>query len=256
VEFLERFYPESRFGGYSDIDGTVTFSTRVNALLEPQFTVADIGCGRGSFAEDPNATKRSLRILKGKVREVVGLDVDESARGNPYLDRFEPLRVGERWPLDDHSVDLLLSDNVVEHLDDPDAFFSELRRVVRDGGYVCLRTPNSRSYIALISRLIPNRRHARVVGWAQDGRQEQDVFPVRYRCNTVGKLRRMLDRHGIDAVVYGYEAEPSYLSMSGLLYRLGVWHQRVAPGFLRSAIFVFGRARGAGRQSPSAEREA
>ncbi len=49
----ERFYPESRFGGYTDLDGTVLFRTRVNSLLHPDAVVVEIGCGRGQHAEDP-----------------------------------------------------------------------------------------------------------------------------------------------------------------------------------------------------------
>ena len=47
--------------------------------------------------------------------------------------------------------------------------------------------------------------------------------------------------HGLRAVVYGYEAEPSYLHFSKLSYGLGVLHQKFAPGFLRPAIFAFGQ---------------
>jgi hypothetical protein len=51
----------------------------------------------------------------------------------------------------------------------------------------------------------------------------------------------MMHEHGFEHVVYGYEAEPSYLSFSKFAYALGVLHQKLAPGFLRPAIFAFGR---------------
>src|ERR1700746_3424517 len=50
-----RYFPESQFGGYSDIDQLVVFYTRVRSLLEPSFTVLDIGCGRGRHAENRTA---------------------------------------------------------------------------------------------------------------------------------------------------------------------------------------------------------
>ncbi len=40
-----RYFPESQFGGYSDIEKLVVFYLRVRSLLEPSFTVLDIGCG-------------------------------------------------------------------------------------------------------------------------------------------------------------------------------------------------------------------
>ena len=40
---IQRFYPESRFGGFTDIDGTVAFYSRVNALVKPLYVVVDFG---------------------------------------------------------------------------------------------------------------------------------------------------------------------------------------------------------------------
>jgi SAM-dependent methyltransferase len=55
---MERFYPESRFGGFTDIDGTVAFYPRVNALAASKDVVLDFGCGQGirlrpGHANDP-----------------------------------------------------------------------------------------------------------------------------------------------------------------------------------------------------------
>jgi len=50
-----------------------------------------------------------------------------------------------------------------------------------------------------------------------------------------------MKRYSFDSVVYGYDAEQSYLSFSKIAYFFGVLHQKFAPGFLGSAIFVFGK---------------
>ena len=113
--------------------------------------------------------------------------------------------------------------------------------MLKPGGYLCIRTPNVLSYVGLISRLVLNRLHGAVVSRVQPSRRAEDVFPTYYRCNTVWRLRRMLARRGFDAVVYGYEAEPSYLNFSKLVYAFGVLHQRLAPRFMRPALFAFGR---------------
>jgi len=238
---LARFYPESRFGGFTDVDGTVAFYSRVNALLAPSFVVIDFGCGRGAHTEDRVPFRRELRRLKGKVTRVIGLDVDAAGGGNPSIDEFRALS-GPEWPVDAHSVDMIVCDSVMEHLPDPDHFFSEAKRVLVSGGLLCLRTPNRRSYVGIASRLVPNRYHDRVLSKAQTGRKEEDVFPTLYRCNTMGAVRRQFRRHGFEGVVYGYEAEPSYLDFSRLMYALGVVHQRLAPAFLSPSIFAFARS--------------
>lgn len=237
---VERFYPESRFGGFTQIDGTIAFYTRVQALAGPDSVVVDFGCGRGAYVEDPIAFRRDLRIFKGKVKRVIGLDAGPAGEANPFLDAFHCLD-GTQWPLAEESADLVICDNVLEHLPEPGAFFAEARRVLRPGGVVCIRTPNQWNYVALLSRLIPNRSHAKVLAKAKPGLAEEDVFPTLYRCNTLAALRRALAQQGFEAVVYGYEAEPSYLSFSKIAYALGVLHQKLAPGFLKPALFAFAR---------------
>ena len=242
---MNAFYPESSFGGFTRVDGTVAFYTRVQALANPQSVVVDFGCGRGAYAGDPVPFRRDLRIFKGKVARVIGLDANPAAGENPFLDAFHRLD-GPHWPLENESVDLILCDNVLEHLPEPAAFFGEARRALRPGGVVCIRTPNALNYIALLSRLVPNRSHARVLAKAKPGLAEEDIFPTFYRCNTLPAVRRALRQHGFEAAVLGYEAEPSYLSFSAAAYALGVLHQKLSPGLFKAAIFAFGRKTGQG----------
>lgn len=237
---MERFYPESRFGGFTALDGTVAFYTRVQALAGEGSTIIDFGCGRASYQEDPLPLRRDLRILRRAGRRVIGLDAAPAGAENPYLDVFHQLN-GPAWPVEDCSADLVLCDNVLEHLPQPAEFFRESWRVLRPGGHLCIRTPNRWNYIALLSRLVPNRDHARLLARAKPGLREQDVFPTYYRCNTLPALRRALREHHFDGVVLGYEAEPSYLSFSAAAYLLGMLHQKLAPSIFRAALFVFAR---------------
>lgn len=237
----EKFYPEVRFGGFTDIDGTVLFYLRVKSLLEQGDTVIDFGCGRGAQAADEVEVRRSLVTLRNKAGRVIGLDVDQAGEGNPLIDEFRPIVPGERWPIEDSSVGLIVADNVIEHLPDPDKFFGEARRVLRVGGHLCIRTPNAMSYIGIAARLISNRFHQAVLRKVQRSRRDEDVFPTLYRCNTTRSVRRAYRKHGFDAVVYGYESEPRYMAFSSFAYWLATLHQRFAPRVFAPAIFAFGR---------------
>jgi SAM-dependent methyltransferase len=242
MSWKESFYPESRFGGFTDIDGTIAFYGRVNALISPSFTVLEVGCGRGKHKEDPIDFRRNLRILKGKVKKIIGIDIDKAAEENPFLDEFYLIE-GYHWPLENDSIDIILCDSVLEHIDEPNNFFSEARRVLRNEGYICIRTANSSSYIVLFSKLIPNEYHSRITHIVQDAVKEEDVFPTVYRCNSIRQIKEMLSQYDFEYAVYGYEAEPSYLSFSKIVYWIGVLHQRFAPGFLKPAIFAFGKVK-------------
>ncbi len=240
-DWLVRSYPEYAFGGFTDADGTIRFYARVNALLSPNSVVLDVGCGRAAYMGDPVAFRRGLRVLRGKVHRVIGIDMDRNAQTNPCIDEFRLMTTGA-WPLEDASVDLALADYVLEHVEDPAEFFSEAARVLRPGGYLCVRTTNRRSYVGFASALIPNGRHGQVVTRVQTVREERDVFPTLYHCNTPGRLRRAFAAH-FEAVVYAVDSEPQYLSFSSLAFRLGVMHQRHAPKFLGPGLFGFGRRR-------------
>jgi SAM-dependent methyltransferase len=238
MEFKHIFYPESRYGGFSNVDGTIVFYQRVNSLIDKETIVIDVGCGRGAYQDDPIQYRKQVRILKGKCFSVIGLDVDLSAQENPYLDEFR-LITGKKWPLDDNSAGLCLVDNVLEHVENPDSFFSECSRILKPGGYLCIRTPNLLSYVGLIAKLVPNRQHVPVLRKAKDGVNEVDVFPTYYRCNTIPTIRRTLQHFGFNACVYGYEAEPAYLSFSKISYGVGVILGHITPNLFRVGIHAF-----------------
>jgi SAM-dependent methyltransferase len=242
MDHEQRYFPETKFGGFTRLDGTIQFYVRVNALLRPTDTVLDIGCGRGAWADDPCFMRRNLRALKERCARVIGIDVDEAAAANPFVTEFRRIE-SSTFPIEDAAIDVAVCDHVVEHVEDPAAFFLECRRVLKPGGYLCIRTPNARGYIALAARISPKRHHPRLISVAQPGRCEQDVFPAFYRCNTRSRLEGILSRHGFDACVFGFEAEPSYLGFSRVAYWLGILHQKLTPEALMLSLFCFARKR-------------
>lgn len=243
LSIRRRFHPESEFGGFTDLDGALTFYARVRELLVSDGVALDIGCGRGTQDEDPSQVRRDLRILRGHCKRVIGIDVDPAARENRFVDEFALIEAPGPWPVETTSVDLAVADFVVEHVPDPDHFFAEAARVIKPGGVLCIRTINVRSYLGLASRLVPSRMHARVLRDLQPDRKSEDVFPTVYRCNTRRKLRRALERHGFEAVVYGTEDEPAYLGFSPFAYALGLAHRRLAPSGIRVGLVAWARRR-------------
>lgn len=234
-------YPESEFGGFTRFDATIQFYARIHALVPDEAVVLDIGCGRGCVMDDPCAYRRSIRDLRGPRHHVIGIDVDPAAQGNLAVDEFHLIPASGRWPVEDAAIDIAFCDFVLEHIEHPDDFFSEWHRVLKPGGYACLRTPNASSYIALISRLIPNRFHEKVTKFAQDGRKAEDVFPTFYHCNTCHNLRKLFHKHRFQSCVYQVESEPNYLRFSRLAYRIGAVVHRHLPRRFQSTLLGFAR---------------
>lgn len=235
-----RFYPEIAAGGYSRVDGSVEFYTRVRALLRPDMQVLDFGAGRGwAVVDDPNPARRRLADLRGECARVVGVDVDPAVRDNPVLDEAVVVEAGRPLPFPAQSFDLVLSDHVFEHLDEPAAIAAELDRVLRPGGWICARTPNRNGYIALGARLVPNALHTRVLQRLQPHRQAVDVFPTHYRLNTRAALLRHFPAHRYQHCTYGASMEPAYTGGSTTLWVLLWAWLRIAPECLCATWFVF-----------------
>lgn len=235
-----RLYGEVRFGGYSRHDGTVAFYTRVAALITPASRVLDYGCGVGAHITVAAPFTRSLQQLRGKAAEVIGIDVDGAAAANPYIDRFVPT-AGETIPLEAASVDLCVCDWGLEHFANVSQFLSECRRVLKLGGYLCLRTPNALHYSSLGARLLPFKYHhvlRRMLGYFHT---EADVFPTLYRCNTRSRLDHALGAHGFDACVYRHRGESHTVGAGFGPGLIGELIERVSPPIFWHELHAFGR---------------
>jgi SAM-dependent methyltransferase len=235
----ERFYPETAAGGFSRVDGTIEFYTRVNALLEPGMTVLDFGAGRGAAADDAVAYRRQLRRLKGKVRRVIGVDVDPVVLQNPNLDEARVIRPDQPLPLPDAAVDMIVANWVFEHLEQPRFAARELARVLRPGGWICARTPNRWSYAALGARLTPQTLHNRVLHRLQPRRKTADVFPTVYRLNTRRAIREHFPSSSWKNCVYVHNPEPAYFVESTIAWWVMLSIFKVLPEFLGTTLMVF-----------------
>lgn len=240
---IDHLYPEVRAGGFTRIDGTIAFYTRVHALLDQlsaPTTVLDFGAGRGAaHVDDTVSFRRNLRSLRGKAACVWGVDVDDSVFGNPSLDKACVITKDEPLPFSDESIDLIISDFTFEHVDNPQWMSTELDRVLRRGGWLAARTPNRWGYIALASQLVPNRLKSKVLRFLQESRRPEDVFPTLYRCNTSAQLRRWFPEDCYQGVIFTADSEPAYFGNSIFLARLIRFSSWLTPVPFRSMIYVF-----------------
>jgi len=231
--------PESTAGGFSRYDGAIQFFSRINALLQSDFIVLDLGAGRGAAHDDKCTYRRSLRILQGKVQKVVGADIDEAVSGNPIIDEFHILTPGQNLPFPDASFNLILCEWVLEHIDDPAHFQSEIERVLKPGGWFCARTPNKWGLTALVARLVPNRLHTAFLHILQPKRQDIDVFPTRYRLNTMRDVAHRFPPQKWTNASYSWAGEPKYHADNVWLWRvMAVWNW-LTPSYMATDLFIF-----------------
>jgi SAM-dependent methyltransferase len=203
--------------------------------------ILDLGAGRGAWTEDKAAARRETRMLKGKVAEVVGCDIDPAVLDNPSVDRAVVSKPEEPLPFPDEHFDLIVADYVLEHVDDPASFVAEVKRVLKPGGWFCARTPNRWGYISILTRLIRNASHKRILRWAQPDRQEVDVFPTRFRMNSLGAVERHFASPEFTHCSYHYQAEPAYHFNSRVVFALMRVIDGLLPPVLHANLFVFVR---------------
>jgi SAM-dependent methyltransferase len=221
-------------------DSAHVFMVSAQALAARSRLIAEVGCGRGALV-DLDAPGGAWQDLRGEGRTVVGIDIEAVGADNPIIDEFRLIEGGV-WPFDDASVDLAVSDFVLEHVTDPVPFVSELARVLRPGGVFIARTINRHSLLALAARTVPNRSHARVLEHLQPGREERDVFHTAYRMNTRNDLRELFAPE-FDWALARRTGLEQYCKPWPVLRRAVGPVERVLPTSLWMALVVFARRR-------------
>jgi len=203
--------------------------------------VLDFGAGRGSaLHEDPCDYRRELQRLQGKVASIVGVDIDDEINKHPSLDEINIIKIGETLPYSDSTFDLIVSDYVFEHIDEPKFVVKELERVLKPGGWLCARTPNRWGYIGIGARLIPNKLHAPLAKILQGGiREKQDVFPTRYLLNTLTTLRKYFQLDIWEHFSYTINPEPAYFGNSKFLWGFMFLWSYLTPRALDSVLLIF-----------------
>jgi SAM-dependent methyltransferase len=234
------FFPEIGAGGFSRVDSTVQFYERINALIRPEFVILDFGAGRGAdYMEDVVCYHRKLRNFKGKVRKVIGADIDPVVAHNPMVDQALVLDPTGSISLPDKCTHLIISDFTFEHIEDPARTAAELDRILVPGGWICARTPNKYGYVALANQLVPKSFRLRVLRFVQPSREEQDVFRTFYRLNTIGALKEHFSPEKYAHYVYSWDAEPAYhANYKSLFWLLRTIHGLTPPAF-RTSLLIF-----------------
>lgn len=138
----------------------------VERLLPRGGTVVDLGAGPGLQTE----------LIRGLGNDVVALDLpDGSYRPGPHMVWFD----GVRLPLRTSSVDAIFSSHVLEHVEDIDGLFDELRRVLVPGGIAVHVMPTATwRMLGLVTRWKPIARAALRRGRGAAGDARTDAAPT------------------------------------------------------------------------------
>lgn len=107
-----------------------------------EFKILDIGCGDGSYMESLLAELKQ-RDKRFNLR-VYGLDISHAAIAefNSKNGYRGVIGTAENLPFSEDTFDLILLNDVIEHVVDTDLVMSEIRRVIKNNALCLLSTPN------------------------------------------------------------------------------------------------------------------
>jgi len=225
VERLDRVLYPGHGARWDDDLLRAALSAETTSLLQGsrprRLRLLDLGAGAG-------ITGPLLPPSGSQGTHVVGLDPDVRVLTNPHLDEAH-VGHAENLPFPQNHFDLVVANNVVEHLVDPGSVFAEVHRVLRRGGVFLFKTPNRMHYVPLLARVTPHAFHR----WVNErrGREPADTFPTVYRANRPGTIRRLGLEAGFASVhIDMVEGRPEYLRLSAPTYLAGWAWERAVNG--------------------------
>lgn len=122
--------------------GTVLYAEHMTRYLAAKqlvkgLTVLDIASGSGY----------GTKILSSSAKTVYGVDVDEGAikyANSNYSAKNIVYKLGDgiNIPLDDNSVDVVITFETIEHIENYSHFVKEVKRVLKPNGIAVVSTPN------------------------------------------------------------------------------------------------------------------
>jgi len=171
-------------------------------------------------------------VLEPQAHLIIGADCSEhELRLNLGLDlKIVCDAAADRLPLEDASVDIVVSRSVVEHIRDNPAFFANCARVLRPGGVLVHTFPCKFTPFSIINQIIPNALARVLLALLQPQWQDECGFVAYYDCCYFSAIRALLDRNDFEdahfsfryyqAIYYDFFM-PLYFVM--VLYDLIMW---------------------------------
>ena len=186
--------------------------------------VLDFGAGYGQFTQ----------FIQQKNKNVVAIEVNEKA-----ISKLDELQIPNYKSLDtlQKKFETVVSLNVLEHIDDPKLFYKQIDKCLKSGGWFCARTPHKYCYVSIFATLFKNSLHSKLLKRIQPERKEIDVFPTKYKMNTMKDITKAFEAWENKSFIY--KSEPDYYFGNKVLYYLQSCIHKFLPVQIYGNLFIF-----------------
>lgn len=205
------------------------FKEAVAERTTSETIILDIGCGRsGELCH--------YYLIASKV---IGLDPDEEAlKAHPCLTERILGGLEKLKEIPDSSIGLIVTCWVLEHLENPELLFAEIKRILKPKGNFISLTPNKKSLISRISKLVPNKLHPKIVHkfW---GRLPEDTYPTFYKANSIDQIRHLAQNNKLKVNEIRKVKDASYYILSRKFTKILLkLHTRIIPQNFAECLLI------------------
>jgi SAM-dependent methyltransferase len=229
---LARIYPET-LKNYDDFDSRPGLAFRVKAYLDgrrlrdlakdipPGGRLLDVGCAAGMFLDIAKQYCPSLEVLEG-------IEISEAAAAGAKRKGYKVyVSTIEDADLPEDFYDLIVMQQVIEHVHDPRAVLAKLRRALRKNGRLVMETPNLGSWDQAVF---------------SNGYWEGYHIPRHFNLWTVEGMDRMVKEAGFSAMSTSKRIKPVHWTISLQNWAIGTKKPKALVKFfdLRNPVLLMG----------------
>jgi len=224
-------------GKFSTNDGTIDFYLRIRTLINKNKVVLDLGAGEGNWFNDKSniKIKKSIQYLKKDVKKLYAADIDRSVLKNKSS--HKNLIIKKNFiPLTKNSIDIIICDWVFEHIENPITFYTEINRILKKSGVLCVRTPHKFNYVSIISNILEGSSLKDfLLNKTQPGKKE--YFKSYYRLNTKNKINKIFKYYS--KKIFIFTPDPAYYFSSKLFFIFFRFIHFIFPKFFSGILICF-----------------
>jgi len=203
---------------------------RMSGAIDPKRLrgerMLDVGCDTGAFLA---AAAQEFGVVP------VGVDVNHKAVELAEAAGIEAHRgTLEAAPDDLRNFAIITAIDLIEHVSDPGAFLAEIRSRLRPGGVVYLETPNIRSAVYRIGRLLST-----ITGGRPEGLYERLFPPQHIQYFTEASLSALVRSSGLEIVEIRKRPLPSVDIAASPVIRAAMSGMQAIDGFTGESILIW-----------------
>lgn len=155
-------------------------------LIHKDSVVLDAGCGTGNPL-----------ISKHIVKELIGCDINLDAIKSNVDISYGLVGDLENIVFCENTFDLIMSFDVIEHIENPLVFIKNAYKSLRKGGYLFLVMPNRNSLFGLVARLFPYSLKVKILKILGSSTTNTVHY---YRLNTPSSIIKALISDGFNEI--------------------------------------------------------